>query len=38
MRNVNELLDKFTANPWALSFISFALTLAVVGRDRLPFA
>ena len=38
MRAVNELFDKFAANPWALSFISFALTVVVIGWDRLPFA
>jgi len=38
MRTAIELLDKFAANPWALSFISFALTVVVIGWDRLPFA
>jgi hypothetical protein len=38
MRSAIELLDRFAANPWALSITSFALTALVIGWDKLPFA
>jgi hypothetical protein len=34
MMSISKLLDKLAANPWALSFMSFALTaLVMVPRD-----
>ena len=38
MRTAIEMLDRFAANPWALSITSFALTALVIRWDHLPFA
>ena len=38
MRTAVELLERFAANPWAVSFTSLAAAAAVIGWDRLPFA
>jgi hypothetical protein len=36
MRAAIEWLDRFAANPWALSFTSFALTALVIRSGHLP--